>query len=152
MSHHEDGFPQIMHQMLEDLEDMPGSDRVQAARGFIRNKDRWVVRQRTRDGNPLLLPSGNVSGDFVGVIHDLNQTEKLESAGARLFWVETAAQSPTILHALHAFSLLRSDDTFLFPRKMKVAEQIHQYQGLPQFLSGCIPLHLLAYMQVQVLL
>jgi hypothetical protein len=50
--------PSLPRQIFEQINDRLGCPRIQTARGFIRNEDRRVIRQRASNRHSLLLPAG----------------------------------------------------------------------------------------------
>ncbi len=80
---HQDGLA-ALDELLEQLEDRFGRDRVQVAGRFVRHDQRRVVRQGAGDGGPLLLTAGDRAGQLVGLIRQLDQIEQFEGARAAL--------------------------------------------------------------------
>src|SRR5665647_849873 len=57
--HHDDGCP-IRIQPAEERDDLRPGFRIQLARRLVRQQERWPVRERTRDRDPLLLAAGQL--------------------------------------------------------------------------------------------
>ncbi len=57
MCDHDDGFVLFADQMLKDIEDVIGSDGIEAACGFIGDEDGRVIGECARNGDALLLPA-----------------------------------------------------------------------------------------------
>ncbi|KJK21189.1 hypothetical protein UB46_28705 [Burkholderiaceae bacterium 16] len=50
----------VLSQAFHDVQHLPHHLRVQRTRRLIKQHDGWVHRQRACDGNPLLLPTGEM--------------------------------------------------------------------------------------------
>src|SRR5215211_3877460 len=92
MRHHDDRLALIGNKVLEHLKDVFRGDRIQTPCWFIGNENRRIVCQGARDGDTLLLPAGDLGGQFIRVTFDLHQPKQFEGAPTRLFRVEPAAQ------------------------------------------------------------
>ena len=97
--HHDDGLA-FFQQALEDLEDVVGRDRVQAAGRFIRHDDGRVVGQRPRDRHTLLLSAGNEDREFMGMLLQFDQPQQFHGAFPALAAPVQAAQVHRQHHVL----------------------------------------------------
>ncbi len=79
MRDHDDGTS-LLDQLLKYLEDGFGGERVQAAGWLICDNDGRVIGKGAGNGNPLLLPTRDVSWQLIGVIFQLHQCEQLKGA------------------------------------------------------------------------
>jgi hypothetical protein len=71
---------------------MVRGDRIQATRGLIRDQNLRIIGEGTRDGDALLLSTGNLGRKLIGMVLDLDQPEQFKSTFTRMFWIEVATQ------------------------------------------------------------
>ena len=125
----DDGDP-VPVQLLEHRHDLDAGAGIEVARRLVgQNQDR-VIDQRTRDGDPLLLPSGELGGMMVLPVSQPNNFEFLSSlapASARsgaaveereLYVLERAGPGQEIEPLEHESDLSIPDACQRIPREM----------------------------------
>jgi hypothetical protein len=75
VGHHEDGDSRPV-QAQEDVHDLRAGPAVQVAGGLVGQDDRWRVDQRSRDGDSLLLPTGELVGPVAGPVGHAHRVQQ----------------------------------------------------------------------------
>src|SRR5512139_309479 len=75
MSHHDDGFAQVAAQLFHEHQHVFGRSAVEIAGGFIGHQQGRVRDQGPRDGHPLLLASGELTGMVIHAIREVDQPQ-----------------------------------------------------------------------------
>ena len=96
MGNHQDGFS-LGNQLLEKLKNRFSSDRIQPPGRLIGNDDGRVIGQSPGDGYTLLLPTGYGIGQFIHLVLQLNQTQKIQGA----FATASRPEKATEIHRQH---------------------------------------------------
>ena len=68
MTVHEDGDTLGARYVLQQREDLPPGDRVERSDRFIREQQRGLSHERTRDGDALFLPAGQAADRLAALI------------------------------------------------------------------------------------
>src|SRR5512146_383860 len=70
----------LLVQALEELEHLGRRDRVEVARRLVADDQLRIGRERTRDGNALLLAARKLRGQVVELVAEPHQTQVVPSA------------------------------------------------------------------------
>src|SRR5262245_46892716 len=76
----EDRRVQALMQFVNQIQDFRARRRVQISRGFIREKNRRVHRQGTRNGHALAFATGEFIGQMVSAMFEMHHLQKLRNA------------------------------------------------------------------------
>ena len=98
---HDDGLAQLADEPVEEIQDDRRRVGVEGAGGLVGEDQRRVVDQRSRDGDPLLLASGEPVGEApraVGEPDALEQGARPRAAGRVVTAGELERQQQVLLH------------------------------------------------------
>jgi len=93
----------IAAQLVDDVDDLAGHERVECRGGFVEEQHCRVHGQRAGNGHPLLLPAGELGGVFVVMLHHIHAAQFMFGAFNRLPQRHTAqfaqAEGDVVEHA-----------------------------------------------------
>ena len=87
--HH--GIP-LLIQLLEEAQHLPARPGIQRAGGLIRQNDRGIPRQCSRDGYPLLLTAGKLDGQIFLLVSQAHTAQRRHCPLLPLFRADTGVQ------------------------------------------------------------
>src|SRR5258706_12541232 len=88
---HDQGLWQLV-EALKDREDLSARVRVQVSRRLVGEDHRWVVEQRSRDRDSLLLSAGKLARTVLHPIGEADLPERRERARAAIVTITTVDQ------------------------------------------------------------
>lgn len=84
MGDDDDGGLELPSHVVEDANHRHGTHAVERCGGFIRQDHRWAVNQSARDGNPLLLATGELRWHGVNSVLHIKRRKQFQCLRSRL--------------------------------------------------------------------
>ncbi len=117
----------LRNQLFKNLQDGFGGQAIQVAGGFVGNDQVRVVDQGAGNGHALLLPAGDMRGDFIGMAGNFDQFQQFEGsffADQRLVGAQKIGRQHDVFHQIergHQLKGLVNDpDVFATPQGQPV--------------------------------